>query len=159
MLKWLNVIIFIFAVITISTSFLNWLSDSDLLFPFNQNAYAHDFTPNESASFLAFVEQLRVESELVQVNLAENNVPLAQQHADKAAALLTSNITKEIAEQNQRVADDITTAVKKLQNISSQQQGQPQQQSISLLENELDAILGEVLTTRLDREQRDNATI
>jgi hypothetical protein len=49
--------------------------------------------------------------------------------------------------------------VKKLQNISSQQQGQPQQQSISLLENELDAILGEVLTTRLDREQRDNATI
>jgi hypothetical protein len=42
-----------------------------------QIAYGHNLTPNESASFLAFVEQLRTESELVQMNLANNNISLA----------------------------------------------------------------------------------
>jgi hypothetical protein len=68
-----------------------------------QIAYGHNFTPNESASFLAFVEQLQAEAELVQANLANNYVSLPQQHANNAAVLLTPNITREIAEKNQRV--------------------------------------------------------
>jgi hypothetical protein len=122
-----------------------------------QIAYGHNFTPNESASFLAFVEQLRTESELVQVNLANNNVSLAQQHANNAAVLLTPNMTREIAERNQRVADELAMAINDLQDItsSSQQQGE----SIDQLVGNIDAILGEVVTTRIDQEQRDNATI
>jgi hypothetical protein len=122
--------------------------------PFSRNAYGHNFTPNESAFFLAFVDQLQIESELMETNLANNNISLAQEHAKKAKVLLTPNITKEIAERNQRVAEDLTTAVSNLQNTSSEQQ-----QPVSQLVSDIGAILGEAVTTRIDQEQRDNATI
>jgi hypothetical protein len=125
-----------------------------------QTAYGHNFTPNESASFLAFVEQLQTESELAQMNLANNNISLAQQHANNAAVLLTPNITREIAEQNQRVANDLTMAINDLQDIISSSSQQPQQQLlIDQLVSNIDAILSEVVTTRIEQEQRDNATI
>ena len=128
--------------------------EDNFINPNIQIAYAHNFTPNESASFLAFVEQLQTESELVQSNLANNNV--AQVHANKAAALLTPNITEEIAEENQRVANDLRTAINSLQNISSRPL---EQQSVDLLVNDIDSILGEAVTTRIEQEQRNNATI
>ena len=125
-----------------------------------QTAYGHNFTPNESAPFLAFVEQLQTESELVQMNLANNNISLAQQHANNAVVLLTPNITREIAEQNQRVANDLTMAINDLQDIISSSSQQPQQQLlIDQLVSNIDAILCEVVTTRIEQEQRDNATI
>ena len=65
---------------------------------FSKKIYGHTFTPSESASFLSFTEQLRIESELVETNLANNNISLAEEHAEKAAMLLTP-ITREIAEE------------------------------------------------------------
>jgi hypothetical protein len=128
---------------------------------FSRNAYGHNFTPNESASFLAFVDQLQIESELVQTSLANNDTALAQEHATRALELLktkdpVNNVTwtEEIAENNQRVANDLTTAISNLQNTSSEQQ-----QPVSQLVNDIDAIIGEAVTTRIDQEQRDNATI
>jgi hypothetical protein len=123
-----------------------------------QNAYGHNFTPNESASFLAFVEKLQTESELVQMNLANNNMSLAQKHANNAAVLLTPNITREIAEQNQRVANDLIIAISELRDITSSS-SQQQQQPIDQLVSNIDAILGDVVTTRIEQEQRENATI
>jgi hypothetical protein len=66
-------------------------------------------------------------------------------------------MTKEIAERNQRVADELTMAINDLQDITSS--SQLQGQSIDQLISTIDAILGEVVTTRIDQEQRDNATI
>jgi hypothetical protein len=121
---------------------------------FNKAVYAHNFTPNESASFLAFAEQLQVESELVQTNLANNNVSLAEVHAEKAAMLLTPNITKEIAEENRRIADELTSAVAGLQTISTPQETRLEQQ-----EDNMDAILSEAISARIEQEQRENSTI
>lgn len=121
---------------------------------FTRIAYAHNFTPNESAYFLAFAEQLKVESELVQTNLANNNISLAEEHAEKAATLLTPNITREIAEENRRIADELTSAVTRLQNISTLQETQGGQQEVNL-----DAILNEAITARIEQEQRENSTI
>jgi hypothetical protein len=120
------------------------------------NAYGHTFSPNESASFLSFVDQLQVESELVQTNLANDNTSLAQEHAKKAGSLLTSNITTEIAEENQRVANELTRAVNDLQDIllSPQQVG-----SIDQLVSDIDSILGEAESTRIEQEDLENATI
>ena len=73
----------------------------------------------------------------------------------KSAALLTSNVTKEIAEQNQRVADDLSMAINDLQNISSTEQ----KKSVDQLVSNIDAILGEAVTTRIEQEQRTNSTI
>lgn len=55
---------------------------------FDLIVYGHNFSTDETASFVAFANQLQVESELVKTNLADNNLPLAQKHANKAASLL-----------------------------------------------------------------------
>lgn len=120
------------------------------------NAYGHTFSPNESASFLSFVDQIQVESELVQTNLANDSTSLAQEHAKKAGSLLTSNITTEIAEENQRVANELTRAINDLQDISLSPQ---QVGSIDQLVSDIDSILGEAESTRIEQEDLENATI
>ena len=120
------------------------------------NAYGHTFSPNESASFLSFVDQIQVESELVQTNLADDSTSLAQEHAKKAGSLLTSNITTEIVEENQRVANELTRAINDLQDISLSPQ---QVGSIDQLVSDIDSILGEAESTRIEQEDLENATI
>ena len=120
------------------------------------NAYGHTFSPNESASFLTFVDQIQIESELVQTNLANGSTSLAQEHAKKAGSLLTSNITAEIAEENQRVANELTRAINDLQDISLSPQ---QVGSIDQLVSDIDSILGEAESTRIEQEDLENATI
>jgi hypothetical protein len=85
----------------------------------NEKAYAHLFSPNETATFVSTIYQLQTELELVPTNLASNNVSLAQNHANKAASLLTQSILVEIAEDNPKLADDLSNALSQLQNTSS----------------------------------------
>jgi hypothetical protein len=120
------------------------------------NAFGHTFSPNESASFLSLVDQIHVESELVQTNLANDSTSLAQEHAKKAGSLLTSNITTEIAEKNQRVASELTRAINDLQDISLSPQ---QVGSIDQLVSDIDSILGEAESIRIEQEDFENATI
>jgi hypothetical protein len=68
--------------------------------------------------------------------------------------LLTPNITREIAEENKRIADELTIAVSSIQNISA-----IQKPLVSQFVGNIDVILGEAITTRLDQEQRENSTI
>jgi hypothetical protein len=117
----------------------------------NQKIYAHMFTTDETASFLAFADQLQVESELVQTNLVNNNLSLAQKHANKAAALLTPSIVIEIAEKNQKVADDLTSAVNNLQEISSS--SEKQRQKVKQLVSDINATLSEAVTIRIEQGQ------
>ena len=120
------------------------------------NAFGHTFSPNESASFLSFVDQIQVESELVRTNLANDSTSLAQEHAKKAGSLLTSNITAEIAEENQRVANELTRAINDLQDISLSPQ---QVGSVDQLVNNIDSILGEAESTRIEQADLENTTI
>ena len=115
---------------------------------FEQKVYGHDFAPNESASVLSFANQLQVESELVKINLMNNNLSLAQNHANKAAALLTPNIVVEIAEKNQKTADDLTIAVNDLQKISSS--SKKQRQMVNQLVSRINSTLGEAVKIRLE---------
>ena len=126
--------------------------------------YGHDFIPNESASFLSFANQLQAESELVQSNLDNDNLTLAEEHATRAIELLNSkdpinNVAwrDEIAERNQRVANELVTAISSIENITMS--SPEQQQSANLSIDEIDAIIDEAVTTRIDRDQRANATI
>ncbi|MGA9165950.1 MAG: hypothetical protein WB053_01085 [Nitrososphaeraceae archaeon] len=121
-----------------------------------QNVYAHIFTTDETASFLSFADQLQVESELVQTNLINNNLSLAQKHANKAASLLSPSIIVEIAEKNQKVADDLTTAVDDLQKITSS--SDKQRQMVNQLVSQIDTTLGEAVTIRLEQEQREDSS-
>ena len=102
------------------------------------------------------MDQLQVESELVQTNLANGSTSLAQEHAKKAGSLLTSNITAEIAEENQRVANELTRAINDLQDISLSPQ---QVGSIDQQVSDMDSILSEAESTRIEQEDLENATI
>jgi hypothetical protein len=100
---------------------------------------------------LAFADQLQVESELVKINLMNNNLSLAQNHANEAAALLTPNIVVEIAEKNQKTADDLTIAVNDLQKISSS--SEKQRQMVNQLVSRINSTLGEAVKIRLEGQE------
>jgi hypothetical protein len=85
---------------------------------YNEKVYAHLFSPNGTATFVSTIYQLQTELGLVPTNLASNNVSLAQNHANKAASLLTQKILVEIAEDNPKLAGDLSNALSQLQIIS-----------------------------------------
>lgn len=144
-------LVLLFVSITFSTVFFGNTNNFFII----QNVYAHIFTTDETASFLSFADQLQVESELVQTNLVNNNLSLAQKHANKAASLLTPSIIVEIAEKNQKVADDLTTAVDDLQKITSS--SDKQQQMVNQLVSQINTTLGEAVTIRIEQEQEDSS--
>lgn len=144
-------LVLLFVSITFSTVFFSNTNNFFII----QNVYAHIFTTDDTASFLSFVDQLQVESELVQTNLINNNLSLAQKHANKAASLLSPSIIVEIAEKNQKVADDLTTAVDDLQKITSS--SDKQRQMVNQLVSQINTTLGEVVTIRIEQEQEDSS--
>jgi hypothetical protein len=144
-------LVLLFVSITFSTVLFSNTNNFFII----QNVYAHIFTTDDTASFLSFVDQLQVESELVQTNLVNNNLLLAQKHANKAASLLSPSIIVEIAEKNQKVADDLTTAVDDLQKITSS--SDKQRQMVNQLASQINTTLGEAVTIRIEQEQEDSS--
>ena len=146
-------------VFTVSIIYLIVLGNS-----FAPIVYGHNFVPDESALFLSLMDKLKAELGLVQTNLANGNVSLAEEHATQAVGILNSkdpvnNITwkEEIAERNARIAGELVSAVSALDNMnmSASSSNGVTNQSIS----DIDAIIDEAITSRIDKEQRDNATI
>ena len=144
-------LVLLFVSITFSTVYFSNTNNFFII----QNVYAHIFTTDDTASFLSFVDQLQVESELVQTNLVNNNLSLAQKHANKAASLLSPSIIVEIAEKNQKVADDLTTAVDDLQKITSS--SDKQRQMVNQLVSQINTILGDAVTIRIEQEQEGSS--
>jgi hypothetical protein len=144
-------LVLLFVSITFSTVYFSNTNNFFII----QNVYAHIFTTDDTASFLSFVDQLQVESELVQTNLVNNNLSLAQKHANKAASLLSPSIIVEIAEKNQKVADDLTTAVDGLQKITSS--SDKQRQMVNQLVSQINTTLGDAVTIRIEQEQEGSS--
>jgi hypothetical protein len=131
-----------------------------LLAGFNTHTIlGHNFSPDESASFLALVNTLKAEAQMVQQNLATNNMSLASDHANKALTLMTDDVNKEIAERNQRLSDDLNTAVTSLKTSTESAHGNKSASDINLLVNDIDDILDEIVTSRIDPDQLNNSTI
>jgi len=122
-------------------------------------SFGHNFSTDESASFIALVDLIKTEAQLVQENIASNNMSLASEHADDALALLIDYVTKEIAERNQRIADDLTTTLTTLKTSSETASDNTTSASVEQTVSDLDAILGEALTARIDADVLSNSTI
>jgi hypothetical protein len=118
---------------------------------YNVKIYGHQFTPNETANFVGIIGQMQAELGLVPANLENNNVSLAQNHANKAASLLTPRILVEIAEDNPRLAGDLRSAMIQLQSLSSSSESQVK--SVSQLVSDLDERLGEDASVRMAQVQ------
>ncbi len=120
-----------------------------------EKIYAHLFTPNETATFVSIVYQLQAELELVSMNLANNNLPLAQNHASKASSLLTQRILAEIAEDNPKLASDLGNRLIQLETISSTSADQVQ--STSRIVSDLNERLNEDALVRMAQLQPDSS--
>ena len=120
-----------------------------------EKIYAHLFTPNETATFVSIVYQLQAELELVSMNLANNNLSLAQNHASKASSLLTQRILAEIAEDNPKLASDLGNRLIQLQTISST--SADQLQSTSRVVSDLNERLNEDALVRMAQLQPDSS--
>jgi hypothetical protein len=118
---------------------------------YNVKISGHQFTPNETANFVGIIGQMQAELELVPANLVDNNVTLAQNHANKAVSLLTPRILVEIAEDNPRLAGDLRSAMIQLQSISSSSQSQVK--SVSQIVSDLNERLGEDANVRMAQVQ------
>ena len=86
---------------------------------FFQNAYGHNFPPNNYASFISSLNQFQTESNLVQSNLLNNNMTLAQKHADEAVSIFYWDLLVEIVKQDKKIGDDFKLAVENLRNLTS----------------------------------------
>ena len=73
----------------------------------------------------------------------------------RLASLLTPSIIVEIAEKNQKVADDLTTAVDDLQKVTSS--SDKQRQMVNQLVSQINTTLGEAVTMRIEQEQEDSS--
>jgi cytochrome P450 len=113
----------------------------------------HNFSPDESASFLALVNTIKAEAQLAQQNIASNNMSLASEHANKASALMTDYVNKEIAERNQRLSDDLNTDIVSLKISTESVSGNNTASDTDLLVDDIDGILDEIVTARIDPDQ------
>jgi uncharacterized protein YdbL (DUF1318 family) len=124
--------------------------------PLNR-AFAHTFSGDESATFLALLEMIKTEAHLAEQNLG-TKVTLAHEHAEATTEHLDANQTKEISERNTRVSNELNdslTALKDAFNSTSP----PTASDIKDKVSNVDAILGEVLSVRIDKNQLNNVTV
>jgi cytochrome P450 len=105
----------------------------------------HSFSPDESASFLALVNTIKAEAQLVQQNIASNNMSLASEHANKASALMTDYVNKEIAERNQRLSDDLNADIVSLKISTESVSGNNTASDTDLLVDDIHGILDGLL--------------
>ena len=117
--------------------------------------FAHDFSPDESANFLTFIDELNTEVSLTSSSLQNNDFNSAQIHAKLANSLYTDDLRKEIEEQNKRVANDLVISLATLENMTNANDtSQVNQISKDILD-----ITTEAISVRIDPEDLKNTTI
>lgn len=121
---------------------------------YNHQIYGHNFAGDESATFLALMDQIQTEMDLININLVANNQPLAKEHLNNIDELYTKNIKKEIAERNERIANEITLVINET-NIAIEKNNR----DISSSVENFNDIIGEAISIRIDSEALTNATI
>jgi hypothetical protein len=152
----------------------------------SQHAYAHNFVPTIAASFITRIDQIRVQTQLVQNNIPLN-LSLAKQHAQIASELFDKNLQDDLyynAEGNnglaQKISHQIPLALSNLQKAvrnmttasvtAANQIKQPQQQqhtaipSILIKEikdivNNINDILDKAVYVRIDKYDLTNSTV
>ncbi|MFB5600383.1 MAG: hypothetical protein ACE5SW_09175 [Nitrososphaeraceae archaeon] len=120
------------------------------------NVYGHNFAGDESASFLALLDKMQIELNLVNSNLIANNQSLAKDHFNKINELYTENIKKEISEKNERIANEISSIIN---DTGTAIDNQDQKTSLDDLLKNFNDVSTEAISVRIDSESISNATI
>jgi hypothetical protein len=124
-------------------------------FALSRNAYAHTFGGNESAAFLAKVQELKVEAHLIQSDLS--NQTLVAWHSDKIGEFWNTNDTKEMTERNQRLGTDIPALISNITTAANSTN--PDAIKVGQLITSLDNDLAEAISVRIEKTELENATV
>ncbi len=116
-----------------------------------QYSQAHKYTDDESASFLALIEQIRAEINFIESNPKDEN---AIKHAQIAAELLDSKTIRELNERNERVGTDLPNSLKNLKNVLDSDS-----EDIDKEISGINDLLEEAIFVRVERQQVNNATV
>ncbi len=132
---------------------------STIIYSNSQNvAYAHTFSGDESASFLTLIEEISTRSLLIEKELI-NNATLAQILAENISKLVTSDDFEEISEKNKFEAKSLKESLSDLQNSFNSTNNKIVPSEIKEKIKNLDDILGEVVSVRIENEQLTNNTV
>ena len=126
----------------------------------NNNVYGHNFAGDESASFLTLMDQVQTEMNLINTNLIADNHSLAKDHLNQINELYTKNIKKEIAERNERIANEISAVINVTEiYIEEQWRGEEQNQNTPKSIEHFKDVISEGISVRIDPDAMTNATI
>lgn len=120
-------------------------------------AYGHTFSGDESASFLTLVEEISTGSQLIE-KLLPNNSTLAQEIAVHISHLVPPETFQEISEKNKFEANSLNESLSDIEN-SFNFTNKIVPSDIKEKLNNLDDILGEVVSVRIQNEQLANNTV
>jgi hypothetical protein len=122
----------------------------------SQQIYGHNFAGDESASFLALMDQMQNEMNLINTNLITNNQSLANDHLNEIKKLYTETIKKEIAERNERIANEISSIINETDIAIDQEKNN---QDISEAVKNFNDVIEEAISVRIDQDALTNATV
>jgi hypothetical protein len=112
-----------------------------------QKASAHNFSEDESASFLVDVMAAKVHLMLVGRNL--DNPDAALSHIDHVHMIISDEMLNEIAERNERIAEDIPAA---LDDLATMIEGGEDRGVIVGQFREINNLLAEAVSVRIDSD-------
>lgn len=120
-----------------------------------QRAFAHNFSGDESADFITKVESAKVYLKLVKKSLLRN--PDAAPHYTEHLIMQFDERTiEEIAEKNRRIATDLPASLDQLRSMIEEKRPKAE---VRLQMREIDSLLGEAVSARVDGEQLRNGTV
>jgi hypothetical protein len=122
----------------------------------NQRAFAHTFSGDESASFLATVEVIKVHLDLAKKDFA-TNATLSAEHVEHAGEHLTNDTIKEITERNKRLGTELPASLKELQEAL--EGGNATAADVNEQVTNINSLLDETVTVRIEKTQLTNSTV
>jgi len=122
----------------------------------NQRAFAHTFSGDESASFLATVEVIKVHLDLAKKDFT-TNATLSAEHVEHAGEHLTNDTIKEITERNKRLGTDLPASLKDLREAL--EGGNATAADVNGQVTNINSLLDETVTVRIEKTQLTNSTV
>lgn len=119
-----------------------------------QAAFAHNFTDDESATFLVKVDAVKVHMTLVGRNLGDAETAL--HHVEHAMMQLDEDTLAEIKERNERLATEIPAAFEELSAMI--EDGEPRSAVASQI-RAIGSLLAEAVSVRIDSEHLSDPAV
>lgn len=120
----------------------------------SQAAFAHNFTEDESATFLVKVDAIKVHMTLVGRNLGDAEAAVA--HVEHAAMQLDEQTLAELAERNERLAADIPAAFDELSSMIQSGATKPE---VAQQIRSISDLLAEAVSARIDSERLSDPAV